>query len=121
MSDDIARLQRLAPYAMGRARRGVIGASRYAKRLRTELLSAAQDSDQRPVLISGEPGLEKDNLAALIHFGSAARRRLLVRLDPMDLQGQGRGILQDIATPCYQRDGPAPERPPGPCAGDGPR
>ena len=96
MSDDIARLQRLAPYAMGRARRGVIGASRYAKRLRTELLSAAQDSDQRPVLISGEPGLEKDNLAALIHFGSPARRRLLVRLDPMDLQGQGRGILEAI-------------------------
>ena len=96
MSDEVARLQRLAPYAMRRARRGVIGASRYAKRLRTELLNAAQDPDQRPVLISGEPGLEKDNLAALIHFGSPARRRLMVRLDPMDLLGQGRGILEEL-------------------------
>jgi transcriptional regulator with AAA-type ATPase domain len=34
----------LAPYLLGRVRRDVV--------------------------ISGEPGLEKDNLAALIHFGS---------------------------------------------------
>jgi transcriptional regulator with AAA-type ATPase domain len=30
------------------------------------------------VVISGEPGLESDNLAALIHFGSPARRQWLV-------------------------------------------
>ena len=39
-----ANLLTLAPYLLGRVRRDVV--------------------------ISGEPGLEKDNLAALIHFGS---------------------------------------------------
>ena len=60
------------PYVMGRARRGVVGSSRYARRLRQALLDAAQDVDHRPVLIRGEPGLEKDNLAALVHYGSRA-------------------------------------------------
>ncbi|MEC7392317.1 MAG: sigma 54-interacting transcriptional regulator, partial [Cyanobacteriota bacterium] len=68
------------PYVMGRARRGVVGSSRYAHRLRQALLEAAKDADHRPVLIRGEPGLEKDNLAALVHYGSPRRRRLLVRL-----------------------------------------
>lgn len=44
-------------------------------------LSAAADPERRPLRISGEPGLEKDILAALIHFGSSDRRQLLVRLD----------------------------------------
>ena len=66
MPDELQRLERLAPYVLGRARRGVVGDSRYAKRLRNELVEAAQDPAQRPILISGEPGLDKDNLAALI-------------------------------------------------------
>ena len=96
MADDIQKLQRLAPYVLGRPRRGVVGESRYAKHLRSELLTAAQDPQQRPVLISGEPGLEKDNLAALIHFNSSSRRRLLLRLDASDLQGPGRRLLDDL-------------------------
>ena len=96
MADDIQKLQRLAPYVLGRPRRGVVGDSRYAKRLRTDLLSAAKDPQQRPVLVSGEPGLEKDNLAALIHFSSSSRRRLLVRLDASDLQGPSRRLLDDL-------------------------
>ena len=96
MSDAIADFQRLAPYVLGRARRGVVGSSRYAQRLRTAVLDAARDADRRPVLISGEPGLEKDNLAALIHFGSGERRRLLLRLDTADLQGSGRQLLDHL-------------------------
>ena len=96
MADVSAEFQRLAPYVLGRARRGVVGSSRYAQRLRTAVLDAARDADRRPVLISGEPGLEKDNLAALIHFGSGERRRLLLRLDPADLQGSGRHLLDHL-------------------------
>ena len=96
MAEVSAEFQRLAPYVLGRARRGVVGSSRYAQRLRTAVLDAARDADRRPVLISGEPGLEKDNLAALIHFGSGERRRLLLRLDPADLQGSGRHLLDHL-------------------------
>ena len=74
-------LLKLAPLLVGRARRGVVGSSRYAKALRDAIRRASQDPACRPVLISGEPGLEKDNLAALIHFGSPDRKRLMVRLD----------------------------------------
>ena len=96
MPDSGTDFQRLAPYVLGRARRGVVGSSRYAQRLRTAVLEAARDADRRPVLISGEPGLEKDNLAALIHFGSGERRRLLLRLDTADLQGSGRQLLDHL-------------------------
>ena len=55
---------------LGRVRRGVVGDSRYARRLRNGIHDAAQNPQRQPVLISGEPGLGKDNLAALIHYGS---------------------------------------------------
>jgi transcriptional regulator with AAA-type ATPase domain len=54
---------------------------------------ASDDGQARPVLISGEPGLEKDNLAALIHFGSPARRQLLVRLDGALLREDGADLF----------------------------
>ncbi|AII48143.1 ATPase AAA [Synechococcus sp. KORDI-52] len=98
MAESSAGLQQLAPFVLGRARRGVVGSSRYAQRLRTALLDAARDPQRRPVLISGEPGLEKDNLAALVHYGSAERRRLLVRLDASDLQGSGLNLLNKLGT-----------------------
>ena len=60
------------------------------------LLDAAQDAEHRPVLIRGEPGLEKDNLAALVNYGSTHRRRLLVGLDAGDLQGSGRLLLDEL-------------------------
>ena len=89
---------RLAPLLLPRARRGIVGSSRYAQRLREEIRSASQDPARRPVLISGEPGLEKDNIAALIHFGSADRQQLMIRLngallrpDGADLFGRGSG------------------------------
>ena len=74
----------------------MVGSSRYAHRLRQALLEAAKDAEHRPLLIRGEPGLEKDNLAALVHYGSERRRRLLVRLDAGDLQGNGRLLLDDL-------------------------
>ena len=98
MAESSAGLQRLAPFVLGRARRGVVGSSRYAQRLRSAVLEAARDPQRQPVLISGEPGLEKDNLAALVHYGSAERRRLLVRLDASDLQGSTLNLLNELGS-----------------------
>ena len=84
-----ARMLRLAPHLIGRARRGVVGSSRYARTLRREIREAAADPQARAVLITGEPGLEKDNLAALIHFGSPARRQPMVRIDCARLRSDG--------------------------------
>jgi len=83
------RFQRLAPYLVLQARRGVVGSSRYARSLRNAIREAAADTDRRPVVIIGEPGLEKDNLAALIHFGSSNRRRPMVRIDAALLHADG--------------------------------
>ncbi|MDM7952951.1 MAG: 4Fe-4S binding protein [Cyanobium sp. CZS 25K] len=88
-SEARACLLRLAPYLLGRARRGVVGSSRYAQKLRDAIRAAAADATARPVLISGEPGLEKDNIAALIHFGSKARKQLLVRINCALLRPDG--------------------------------
>jgi 3-hydroxyisobutyrate dehydrogenase len=51
-------------------------------------------------LISGEPGLEKDNLAALVHFGSPDRQQLMLRFDGAllrpdgsELFGNGAGLV----------------------------
>ncbi|MCT0212586.1 MULTISPECIES: 4Fe-4S binding protein [unclassified Synechococcus] len=83
------RFQRLAPHLVGRARRGIVGSSRYAAGLRERVRQAAADPERRPVLIAGEPGLEKDDVAALIHFGSTTRRHLMVQLDGALLRGDG--------------------------------
>jgi transcriptional regulator with AAA-type ATPase domain/NAD-dependent dihydropyrimidine dehydrogenase PreA subunit len=79
----------LAPHLQSRIRRGVVGSSRYAQALRRAIREAAVDPQAKPVLISGEPGLEKDNLAALIHFSSPARRQLMVRFNCALLRADG--------------------------------
>lgn len=66
-----------------------MGSSRYAQKLREEIREASADALAAPVLISGEPGLEKDNIAALIHFGSVARHQVLVRLNCALLRPDG--------------------------------
>jgi transcriptional regulator with AAA-type ATPase domain/NAD-dependent dihydropyrimidine dehydrogenase PreA subunit len=68
----------LRTYLVPQAKRGIIGNSRYAVKLRQQIRTAA--SDDRSVLISGEPGLEKDNIAALIHFGSPRRHQPIITL-----------------------------------------
>ncbi|MEP0753295.1 sigma 54-interacting transcriptional regulator [Trichocoleus sp. Lan] len=77
----------LRPYLVAKARRGVVGKSRYAVRLRQQIKEAAES--RRPVLIFGEPGLEKDNTAALVHFGSSYRREPIVKVDCSTLQASG--------------------------------
>ncbi|MEB3173317.1 MAG: sigma 54-interacting transcriptional regulator, partial [Cyanobacteriota bacterium] len=66
-----------------------VGSSRYARNLRESLSRAAADPGRCAVLITGEPGLEKDNLAALIHFGSADRQQLMLRFDGALLRSDG--------------------------------
>lgn len=77
----------LRPYLVSKAKRGVIGKSRYATRLRSQIKQAAKSS--KAVLLFGEPGLEKDNLAALIHFGSVERRQPIIKVDCAKLQTSG--------------------------------
>jgi len=86
----------LSPYATGRPHRGVVGASRYAQRLRQDLINAAEDPNNRTLMIRGEPGLGKNNLAALVHFGSNQRRKLLVRVDATDLKTKADVLLDAI-------------------------
>lgn len=89
---------KLAPFLVGRARRGVVGSSRYACRLREQIRQAAADPARQAVLVSGEPGLEKDNIAALIHFGSPCRRQLLARLAGAGLRGDGANLFGSSGT-----------------------
>ena len=96
MPDASSSLLLLSPYATGRPHRGVVGASRYAQRLREDLIDAAEDQHNRTLMIRGEPGLDKDNLAALVHFGSSQRRKLLVRLGPTDLKKKADILLNAI-------------------------
>lgn len=77
----------LRPYIVPRVRQGVVGSSRYAVRLRQSIRKAA--GDRAPVLIFGEPGLGKDNLAALIHFGSSDRKQPLIKVNCDTLQTNG--------------------------------
>jgi transcriptional regulator with AAA-type ATPase domain/NAD-dependent dihydropyrimidine dehydrogenase PreA subunit len=77
----------LRPYLVPKARRGIIGTSRYAVRLRQQIKEASRD--RKPAIIFGEPGLEKDNIAALIHFGSPSRREPMVQINCSTLQASG--------------------------------
>lgn len=77
----------LRPYLVAKAKRGIVGRSRYAVRLRQKIKKAAQNS--KSVLIFGEPGLEKDNTAALIHFGSASRHKPVIMIDCSTVQASG--------------------------------
>ena len=79
------------PYLVNKAKRGIIGKSRYAQRLRSKIKAAA--TNRKPVIIFGEPGLEKDNSAALIHFGSDARRELIVKVNCSLLQLSGADLF----------------------------
>ena len=91
-------LRQLAPYVLGRVRRGIVGGSRYAASLREAIRQAAHDPEAKAVLISGEPGLEKDNIAALIHYGSAARKQLLLRFNGALLRPDGAELFEAHAS-----------------------
>jgi transcriptional regulator with AAA-type ATPase domain/NAD-dependent dihydropyrimidine dehydrogenase PreA subunit len=84
---DRERQAALLPYLVTKANRGVVGKSRYAVRLRQQILEASRD--RHSVLIFGEPGLEKDNLAALIHFSSDRRRQPMIKVNCNVLSASG--------------------------------
>ena len=77
----------LQPFLVTRAKRGIVGKSRYAVKLRRQIQDAA--ADRQSVLIFGEPGLDKDNIAALIHFSSAWRRSPIIQVNCTTLQASG--------------------------------
>jgi transcriptional regulator with AAA-type ATPase domain/NAD-dependent dihydropyrimidine dehydrogenase PreA subunit len=77
----------LRPYLVPKVKRGIVGTSRYAVRLRQEIKKAS--SDQGAVLVFGEPGLEKDNATALIHFGSSDRKEPMIKINCNTLQSSG--------------------------------
>jgi transcriptional regulator with AAA-type ATPase domain/NAD-dependent dihydropyrimidine dehydrogenase PreA subunit len=77
----------LRPYLITKAKRGIIGRSRYAVRLRADIKKASQS--RRSILIFGERGLEKDNIAALIHFGSPDRKQTIIKIDCGKIQASG--------------------------------
>jgi len=81
------RQNALRPYLVAKAKRGVVGKSRYAVRLRQQIKEATEDC--RSVLVFGEPGLEKDNITALIHFGSPSRREPIIQINCSTLQASG--------------------------------
>lgn len=81
----------LRPYQVPKAKRGIVGTSRYAVRLRQQIKDAARD--RKPALILGEPGLEKDNAAALIHFGSPWRREPMIQVNCAILQTSGADLF----------------------------
>ena len=77
----------LRPYLVTKVRRGVIGKSRYAVKLRQQIRNTTED--RKSVLIFGEPGLEKDNIASLIHFSSPYRRQRIIKINCNLLQTSG--------------------------------
>lgn len=81
----------LLPFQVTKAKRGIVGSSRYAVRLRQQIKEASRD--RKTVLILGEPGLEKDNIAALIHFGSPWRRKPMVKVNCATLQASGADLF----------------------------
>ncbi|KAG2445992.1 hypothetical protein HXX76_000595 [Chlamydomonas incerta] len=95
----------LKPYLMPSPKRGIIGNSKYAERLRKQVVAAARDTTRRPVMVFGEMGLEKSNIAALIHFSGPGRSTNLAALDCARLdwsgaelfgRGDKEGILEAI-------------------------
>ncbi len=81
----------LLPYRVPKVERGIVGTSTYAVRLRQAIKQAA--SDRGSVLVFGEPGLEKDNCCALIHFSSAERREPLIKINCRQLQASGADLF----------------------------
>ncbi|YAF95259.1 MAG: sigma 54-interacting transcriptional regulator [Nodularia sp. CChRGM 3473] len=81
----------LRPYLVTKAQRGIVGTSRYAARLREQIREASSSS--KSVEIFGEPGLEKDNIAALIHYGSPKRREPMIKVNCGILQTSGMDLF----------------------------
>jgi len=88
LSFEQERQRILRPYLVPAAKRAIMGKSRYAQKLRTEIKNASESKEA--VLVFGEPGLEKDNTAALIHFGSPqAQQEVMIKVNCALLSASG--------------------------------
>ncbi|PSF32242.1 AAA family ATPase [Aphanothece hegewaldii CCALA 016] len=87
LSFEQERQNLLRSYVVPRAKRGIVGKSRYAERLRSDIKQASRS--HQSVLIFGEPGLEKDNMAALIHYGSSFRQQPIIKVNCSTLKTNG--------------------------------
>ncbi|KGF72289.1 ATPase AAA [Neosynechococcus sphagnicola sy1] len=84
----------LRPYLVPNAKRGIVGSSRYAKRLRADIQKAS--GNRQPVIIFGEPGLGKDIIAALIHFSSGDRREPLIKVNCHEINPDGSNLFGQL-------------------------
>eukprot|EP00879_Flechtneria_rotunda_P013356 GHRR01013946.1.p1 GENE.GHRR01013946.1~~GHRR01013946.1.p1 ORF type:complete len:902 (+),score=300.53 GHRR01013946.1:340-3045(+) len=101
MQDEERRQRALQPYLVSTPKRGIVGNSKYADRLRRQIVAAARDHKRSHCLIFGEPGLRKDNIAALLHFGSPDRHKPMVEadaagMDPFMTELFGRGSKEGL-------------------------
>jgi transcriptional regulator with AAA-type ATPase domain/NAD-dependent dihydropyrimidine dehydrogenase PreA subunit len=85
----------LRPYLVPKVRRGIIGKSRYAEKLRSQIKEAS--TNRRSVIVFGEPGLEKDNIASLIHFSSSYRKEPIIKVDCSKLQVSGAELFGRVS------------------------
>ncbi|PNH01184.1 Nif-specific regulatory protein [Tetrabaena socialis] len=114
------RARALAPFLVTAPKQGIVGSSKYADRLRKQVVEAARDAGRRvaarswlrelkgegnnlgrsatnlgprahgkPVLVFGEPGLQKSNVAALVHFGGRSRATPMAALDCSRMDSAG--------------------------------
>lgn len=96
------RSQALQPFIVAPPSRGVVGTSKFAQRMKAQVMQAAKDPTRQPVLIFGEPGLEKDNIAAQIHYRSSKHQDWPIvrfdgaKLDSFGSQLFGRGSKQGL-------------------------
>ncbi|MBF2063873.1 MAG: sigma 54-interacting transcriptional regulator [Calothrix sp. C42_A2020_038] len=91
LSYEQERSLELRPYLVTKAKRGIVGASRYAVKLREQIREAS--NNRKSILIFGEPGLEKDNIAALIHYGSSYRHQPIIKVNCGILQTSGADLF----------------------------
>jgi len=98
------RAAALQPCLVAAPKRGIVGRSPYADRLRRAVVVAARDTSRRAVIVYGEPGLDKANVVALIHHGSPDRAKPLIEVDAARLgsgaelfgRGARRGLLASL-------------------------
>ena len=92
LSFEQERQRILRPYLVPAAKRAIMGKSRYAQKLRSQIHQAS--GSREAVLVFGEPGLEKDNAAALIHFGSPqAQQEVMIKVNCALLSASGQELF----------------------------
>lgn len=81
LKEEERRQRFLEPYLVASPKVGIIGSSKYADRLRKQVISASRDTTRSPVVVVGEAGMCPDHIAALVHFGSTKRNGPIAEID----------------------------------------